>query len=326
MASVGSGSTLTTIQQAMDCESPAMAQARLQQQQLQQQLYLRQAQQSQLGPDVGGRHNPLWAGEVQLGERQSGGSSSGGSSSGQNSHGAHQLLRQPSQSHASATSPAGAAVGLTMAVPQAPTQKLLANHRLPHPVAAGGIITTPHGQLAITNPSAVNVNLPSPNSAVVQSQPQGAALLHTPSASGQQTMTIDIPHMVATVPTGLHIQGQPNQGPTPVLAPGAFPTTTVAFPTGSLDGPSVVNLQLAGYHPVTTGTTQYVAVPQQTFIATPNFPFTIATATNAVAGSGNPLTTDSVQQSGGHHSRTTDRGEDSPMVGVCVQPSPVASH
>ena len=77
-----------------------------------------------------------------------------------------------------------------------------------------------------------------------------------------------------------------------------------------------VNMQLSGYQ--TTPPFQ-PAVPIPSYTAQPNFPFTLTTT----APGNQSLVTDS---STAHQRTAGERGDESPMVGVCVQQSPVASH
>ncbi len=123
------------------------------------------------------------------------------------------------------------------------------------------------------------------------------------SSSSSMAMTIDLanlqggpPSASAGVPQPVATHGHPNLD---------------ATQTGSL------NMQLGGYHQAAPQT--YNAMTGQAYItAAQTFPFTLTTTANT-----NLVTSDSVTQ----HSRTAaDRGEESPMVGVCVQQSPVASH
>lgn len=91
------------------------------------------------------------------------------------------------------------------------------------------------------------------------------------------------------------------------------PPHHIPAPTAVLAAPSHM-VQLSAGLPLPT--TQYTAVPPQTYIATPNFPF-LPTTTSTVF----PAETVVSQ-----HARTSsDRSEESPMVGVCVQQSPVAA-
>ena len=103
----------------------------------------------------------------------------------------------------------------------------------------------------------------------------------------------------------------------PAVGLAAAPGSAVeASQTGS------VNMQLAGYHPNPGGGPGGGGGGGQAFItaAGPTFPFTLSTTT---AGGLGP----SEAGGSGHPGRTVaDRGEESPMVGVCVQQSPVASH
>ena len=83
------------------------------------------------------------------------------------------------------------------------------------------------------------------------------------------------------------------------------PSSVETTQTGSL------NMQLTGYQAPYNPYTPHTA-----YIAGTNFPFTLTSTTantNLVAPEP-------------QHSRTADRSEESPMVGVCVQQSPVASH
>lgn len=82
-----------------------------------------------------------------------------------------------------------------------------------------------------------------------------------------------------------------------------------------------LSMQLGGYPP----SAQYSQFPQQSWPAA-NYPFTITQANTSVP---QPL---AVAHEGGappavgHRTAPEPRGEESPMVGVCVQQSPVASH
>ncbi|CAH1796568.1 unnamed protein product [Owenia fusiformis] len=82
------------------------------------------------------------------------------------------------------------------------------------------------------------------------------------------------------------------------------------------------NMQLTNYsHPSTGASHQYPQHPQPTYLAGANFqvPYSSYSSTSS-----NPTFTEGSSQS---HTRTSsDRSEESPMVGVCVQQSPVASH
>lgn len=72
-----------------------------------------------------------------------------------------------------------------------------------------------------------------------------------------------------------------------------------------------VNMQLAGYPAAQFGPYQHNAW------SAPGFPFSL-TSNNANLN---------LSETSSQRSRTAaERGEDSPMVGVCVQQSPVASH
>ncbi|KAJ8305101.1 hypothetical protein KUTeg_017346, partial [Tegillarca granosa] len=76
-----------------------------------------------------------------------------------------------------------------------------------------------------------------------------------------------------------------------------------------LDPNSGINMQLSGYP------TQYGQLSQQTWPGA-GFPFALTSSSEITS-----------HESGVQHTRTaTERGDDSPMVGVCVQQSPVASH
>lgn len=76
---------------------------------------------------------------------------------------------------------------------------------------------------------------------------------------------------------------------------------------------SSLSMQLSGYPP------QYSQFPQQSWQAA-NYPFTMASSVPQ------PLSSHEGGTSAAHSRTAADRGDESPMVGVCVQQSPVASH
>ena len=106
---------------------------------------------------------------------------------------------------------------------------------------------------------------------------------------------------------------------------GHHPSTLDATQTGS------VNMQLTGFAEPPTAGSQFMcgggtggATPQQVMYMSPaNFPYTTSTSTTATAANAT-LVSDSIVQ--GVPRTATERGEESPMVGVCIQQSPVASH
>ncbi|XP_076438310.1 dual specificity tyrosine-phosphorylation-regulated kinase 1B-like [Babylonia areolata] len=83
-----------------------------------------------------------------------------------------------------------------------------------------------------------------------------------------------------------------------------------------------LSMQLGGYGQSSSG--QYSQFPQQGWPLGPNYPF----QTNPVSPQALVLAQEGGPSAPGGHSRTgaEPRGEESPMVGVCVQQSPVASH
>ena len=93
-----------------------------------------------------------------------------------------------------------------------------------------------------------------------------------------------------------------------------------------------LSMQLGGYPPPSSG--QYSQFPQQGWPAA-NYPFTITQAAAASSSSSSsvpqPLAVAHSEGAApppvvGHRTAAEPRGEESPMVGVCVQQSPVASH
>lgn len=115
----------------------------------------------------------------------------------------------------------------------------------------------------------------------------------------------------ASVPVDLSTLHHGHSGPTGASLQGIEPQL------GSL------SMQLGGY-PSSSAGPQYSQFPQQSWPAA-NYPFTItqASATSVPQplseGSGPPPTAHRTAQE-------PPRGEESPMMGVCVQQSPVASH
>ena len=108
--------------------------------------------------------------------------------------------------------------------------------------------------------------------------------------------------------------GQPQSGRTVDILPAGHISGTHSINSNSGDPPQIgsVNMQLAGYP------AQYGQYPQPTWPGG-SFPFNLATTVASSSLPGHEVT----QQ----HTRTaSERGEESPMVGVVVQQSPVASH
>ena len=137
-------------------------------------------------------------------------------------------------------------------------------------------------------------------------------------------MTIDLTSLHHTV-TGVNPGGVATAFAGVVSSSGItghHPSTLDATQTGS------VNMQLTGFAEPTAGS-QFMcgggtsgATPQQVMYMSPaNFPYTTSTTT---AAANTTLVSDSIVQ--GVPRTATERGEESPMVGVCIQQSPVASH
>lgn len=233
---------------SMECESPGVQQARLQE------MYRQQQQQA------GGR-SQVWQGG-ELHDRH-----------GHHHHGhAHPQL-QRHHSHPPSTS-AGSVPGT--AVPALPS----------HHGSHSGMVAPIAQTLLAGNMEPIVVAPP------------------TRSQQHNPTMTIDLTSLPATVGLG---------------GGGAVVETSQ---TGS------VNMQLSGYH--NPPPTQQPQNNQQTFVATGATQTFIATGAGAPGGFPFALPSGggtSSEGGGASHSRTVgERGEESPMVGVCVQQSPVASH
>lgn len=95
--------------------------------------------------------------------------------------------------------------------------------------------------------------------------------------------------------------------------PGAYPVDFRQNPAASIDSSQLpsVNMHVPGYP------AQFGQYPQQAWTAG-GFPFSLSSSANS------SLTG---HETNNQHVRTAaERGDDSPMVGVCVQQSPVASH
>lgn len=115
------------------------------------------------------------------------------------------------------------------------------------------------------------------------------------------------------------------QQPTLITSPALLMGPSGALPLSQMGVGIPADLISASGQPVAIALSgysgQYTAFPQQTWTAQPAvasaYPFNV-TAT-ATAGGPEPAT---IQRT---HS-ASDRGDDSPMVGVCIQQSPVASH
>ena len=145
---------------------------------------------------------------------------------------------------------------------------------------------------------------------------------HSQPATGSHQTVAPIqpaPHVEPSPNTVISRPGHSAQSSAPITID-LTPTQVPAFPTlpvhTNLEATHTgsVNMQLSGYQAAPQFQT---AVP--TSYTAPNFPFTLTTTTT-----GNPSL---VSDPSTAHQRTAgERGDESPMVGVCVQQSPVASH
>ena len=157
--------------------------------------------------------------------------------------------------------------------------------------------------------------------------------LIAPSAQSSvpQAITIDpsMLHLTVTHPS-IPLQATPNLNLlTPISSQFATPSD-VSFPTTIATASAhpanaishAVNLQIsANSYPavITAPNVQYTALSQHTAFINPTFPFALDRDPNA--------TTLISEQKVRHHHRTgSERSDESPMVGVCMQQSPVASH
>ena len=267
---VGMGYPTANSTTSMECESPAVQQARLQE------VYRHQ--------QSGGQLRQAWSGDVHTPHDRYGNSHS-------HAHHGHSHSHPQLQRHHSHP-PAAAPPGVTPS--SSSSSSSLSGQHQPHGHMGGN-----HGS-GMVAPIAQTL-LAGNMEPIVVAPPTRQQ--HS-SALSSSAMTIDLSSLPAVTLGG------------PTGAQGVVESTQ----TGS------VNMQLAGYHghaPPGGNPSQQPYVGGsggQTFIATgPSFPFTLATT------SGGNLVSAPEGVSG--HSRTAgERGEESPMVGVCVQQSPVASH
>lgn len=139
----------------------------------------------------------------------------------------------------------------------------------------------------------------------------GLATLH--GGSSQSLMTLSSQH-----PRVQHQQSTLIGSPTMLMGPASgisLSQTSVGLPGDLISASShSLGVSLAGYP------AQYTTFPQQTFsqtAASSSYPFAISAA--AAPGGHEPASLRRTHSS-------ADRGDESPMVGVCIQQSPVASH
>ncbi|KAI0238299.1 hypothetical protein LSAT2_011048 [Lamellibrachia satsuma] len=140
--------------------------------------------------------------------------------------------------------------------------------------------------------------------------------------SSAPVMTIDLTSLHHTVP-GVHPGGVTTAfgvvSSSGITGHHPQASTLDATQTGSL------NMQLTAGSQFVCGSGGTIGgtAPQQVVYMSPaNFPYTSSTTTTTAANT--TLVSDSIVQ--GVPRTATERGEDSPMVGVCIQQSPVASH
>lgn len=124
--------------------------------------------------------------------------------------------------------------------------------------------------------------------------------------------------------TRAHVQHHHQSPPTHIFTshhPNHSESMRPSFPVSNLQGTNLAldigQAQLGMPVPVASYSSEYGQFSQQTW-PTQTFPFSIATQ---------PAGSIASHDSGNQRGRSgTERSEDSPMVGVCVQQSPVASH
>ncbi|KAK2170001.1 hypothetical protein LSH36_5g15059 [Paralvinella palmiformis] len=312
-------------QTSMECDSPASQQARHQQHQAQ--LFLRQ----QIHGTDFSLVQPSWT-DTPLEAHSSSSSSNGRVSQGAKDnlikpHQQHELVSSghPGQLHRHLSHPVAAAAAAAASpssldlLAQQKHMDGLSNNLIHHPQRMNFLGHETHEHLLVseTNPLA---------------SPSQSSLI-TPSVQSS------VPHAITIDPSTLHLtvahpsiqlQATPNLNLlTPVssqFAPPSdvnFPTTIAAASTHPANAIShAVNLQIsANSYPavITAPNVQYTALSQHTAFINPTFPFALERDPNASA-------LISEQKVRHHHRTGSERSDESPMVGVCMQQSPVASH